>query len=101
MTDQCDVFNDALDNPDCKGILMNCLKSIEKAVRTIRNSVNQNRQTEITANSRLLILQSQSNISLIKFDRYEKRHEENNKQVMRIRTKYLEESIDQQKKYPP
>ena len=25
MIDQCDVFHNALDSPDCPGILMNCL----------------------------------------------------------------------------
>ena len=33
MADQCHVFNDALDNPDCRCILTNCLKIIDKAVR--------------------------------------------------------------------
>ena len=27
MTEECDVFNDALDNEDCRGILLNFLKN--------------------------------------------------------------------------
>ena len=28
MTEECDAFNDALDNEDCKGIILNCLKKL-------------------------------------------------------------------------
>ena len=33
MTEECDVFNDGLDNEDCRGILLNCLKNLEKEVK--------------------------------------------------------------------
>ena len=39
MTEECDVFDDALDNEDCRGILLNCLKNLEKTVKTIRSLV--------------------------------------------------------------
>ena len=42
MSDKYDVFNDALDNKDCTGILLNSLKNLEKEVL-----VDQNRQTQI------------------------------------------------------
>ena len=45
MSDEYEVFNDALDNEDCRGILLNCLKNLEKEVKTIRSLVDQNRQT--------------------------------------------------------
>ena len=47
MTEECDVFSDALDNEDCRGILSNCLKNLKKKVKTIRSLVDQNRQTQI------------------------------------------------------
>ena len=47
MTEECDVFNDGLDNEDCRGILLNCLKNLEKEVKYIRSLVDQNRQTQI------------------------------------------------------
>ena len=47
MSNECDVFNDALDNEDCTGVLLNCLKNLEKKVKTIRSLVDQNRQTQI------------------------------------------------------
>ena len=30
MTEECDVFNDALDNEDSRGILLNCLKKFRE-----------------------------------------------------------------------
>ena len=47
MTGEYDVFNDALDNKDCRRILLNCLKNLEKVVKTIRSLVDQNRQMKI------------------------------------------------------
>ena len=47
MSNECDVFNDDLDNEDCTGVLLNCLKNLEKKVKTIRSLVDQNRQTQI------------------------------------------------------
>ena len=46
MTEECDVFNDGLDNEDCRGILLNCLKNLEKEVKYIRSLADQNRQTQ-------------------------------------------------------
>ena len=45
--DECNVFNDALDNENCRGILLNCLKILEEEVKSIRSFVDQNRQTQI------------------------------------------------------
>ena len=45
MSDECDIFNDALDNEGCRGIILNCLKNLEKEVKTIRSLVDRNRQT--------------------------------------------------------
>ena len=47
MTEECDVLNDGLDNANCRGILLNCLKNLEKEVKYIRSLVDQNRQTQI------------------------------------------------------
>ena len=30
ITEECDVFNDALDNKDCRGTLLNCLVDYAK-----------------------------------------------------------------------
>ena len=62
MTEESDVFNDSLGNEDCRGILLNCLKNLQKEVKYIRSLVDQHRQHRLKANSRSLIFQSQSNL---------------------------------------
>ena len=47
MTEEYDLFSDALDNEDCRCILSNCLKNLKKEVKTIRSLVDQNRQADI------------------------------------------------------
>ena len=46
MAEDCDIFNVVLDNEDCRGILLNFLKNLEKEVKTVRSLVDQNRQTQ-------------------------------------------------------
>ena len=76
MTEECDVFNDGLDNEDCRGILLNCLKNLEKEVKYIRSLVNQNRQIQIK-DEHLLADVSKSVKSITdKFDEYEEQREE-------------------------
>ena len=76
MSDECDVFNDALDNENWRGIILNCLKNLEKEVKTIQSSVDQNRQTQIKGERSLADL-----VKFItdKFDEYKKEREEKNK----------------------
>ena len=47
MSDECDVFNNALDNENWRGILLNCLKNLEKEIKTIQSLVDQKRQMQI------------------------------------------------------
>ena len=39
MTDEYDTFNDSLSNEDCWGILLNCLKNLEKELRAVPSLV--------------------------------------------------------------
>ena len=103
MRDACDVFNDALDNEDCRGILLNCLKSLEKEVKTIWSLVDQNRQTQIKGKQLLADLSKSVKFITDKFDEYEEEREEKNKIIKELnekgsawteRTKNLEESVD-------
>ena len=104
----CDVFNDALDNEDCRGILLNCLKNLEKEVKTIQSLVDQNRQTQIKGEQLLADLSKSIKFITDKFDEYEKEREAKNKIIKEVngkvcalneRSKVLEESIDQQGQY--
>ena len=103
ITEECDVFNDGLDNENCWGILLNCLKNLEKEVKCIKSSVNQNRQTQIKGEQSLTDLSKSVKFITDKFDEYEKEREEKkwNDKVPALteRSKVLEESIDQQEQY--
>ena len=76
MTEECDVFNDGLDNEDCRGILLNCLKNLEKEVKYIRSLVDQNRQTQIKGEQSLADLSKSVKFITDKFDKYEMEREE-------------------------
>ena len=89
MAEECDVFNDGLDNEDCRGILLNCLKSLEKEFNYIRSLVNQNRQTQIKGEQSLANLSKSVKFIADKFDKYEMEREEKNE----IITKLIEKVI--------
>ena len=108
MTEECDVFNDGLDNEDCGGILLNCLKNLEKEVKYIRSLADQNRQTHSKGEQSLADLSKSVKFITDKFDKYEKEREEKNEIIKKVnekvsalteRSKVLEESNDQQEQY--
>ena len=108
ITEECDVFNDGLDNEDCRGILLNCLKNLEKEVKYIRSLGDQNRQTQIKGEQSLADLSKSVKFITDKFDEYEKEREGKNEIIKKLnekvsalteRSKVLEESIDQQEQY--
>ena len=105
MSDECDVFNDALDNEGYRSILLNYLKNLEKEAKTIRSLVDQNRQTQIKGKQPLVDLSNSVKLITDKFDKYEKKRQEKNKIIKALnekvsalteRSKVLEESVDQQ-----
>ena len=67
MSDEYDVFNEVLDNEDCTGILLNCLKDLEKEV-----SIDQNIRTQIKDELSLADLSQSVKFITGKFDEYEK-----------------------------
>ena len=84
MAEECDVFNDGLDNEDCRGILLNCLKSLEKEFNYIRSLVNQNRQTQIKGEQSLANLSKSVKFITDKFDKYEMEREEKNEIITKL-----------------
>ena len=72
MTEESVVFNDGLDNADYRGILLYCLKNLEKEVKHIRSLVDQNRQTQIKGEQSLADLSKSVKFITDKFDKYEK-----------------------------
>ena len=76
MTEESDVFNDALDNEDYRGILLSCLKNLEKEFKTIRSLVDQNRQRQIKREQSLADLSKSVKFITDKFDEYETERDE-------------------------
>ena len=108
MTKESEVFNYGLDNEDCIGILLNCLKKLEKEVKYIRSLVDQNRQTQNKGEQSLADLSKSVKFITDTFDEYEKECEEKNEIIKKLnekvsalteKSKFLEESIDQQGQY--
>ena len=78
MTEEWDIFKDGLDNEDCRGILLNCLKNSEKEIKYIRSLVDQNRQTQVKGEESLADLSESVKFITHKFDEYEKKREGKN-----------------------
>ena len=78
MTEEWDIFKDGLDNEDCRGILLNCLKNSEKEIKYIRSLVDQNRQTQVKGEESLADLSESVKFITDNFDEYEKKREEKN-----------------------
>ena len=76
MSDECDVFNDALDNTDSRGILLNWLKTLVKEIKIIQSLVNQNWQMEIKDVQLLPDLSKSVKFITDKFDEYGKERDE-------------------------
>ena len=72
ISDECDVSNDALDNADSRGILLNLLKNLVKKVKIIRSLVNQNWQMETKDVQLLGDLSKSVKFITDKFDEYGK-----------------------------
>ena len=104
MTEECDVFNDDLDNEDCRGILLNCLTNLEKEVKYIRSLVDQNRQTQIKGEQALADLSNLLQICLMNVRKNARKKNEikklnENVSALTERSKVLEGNIDQQEQY--
>ena len=104
MTEECDVFNDDLDNEDCRGILLNCLTNLEKEVKYIRSLVDQNRQTQIKGEQALADLSNLLQICLMNVIKNARKKNEikklnENVSALTERSKVLEGNIDQQEQY--
>ena len=87
MTEESDAFNNGLDNEDCRGILLNCLKKLEKEVKYIRRLVDQNRQTKIKGEQSLADLSKLVKFVTDKFDEYQKEREEKNEIIKKLNEK--------------
>ena len=56
LSDECDVFAEGLGNEDCRAILFNCLKNLEKGIKSIYVLANDNKASSIKGEKQLVDL---------------------------------------------
>ena len=78
-TDNCDVFKEGLESPECKEILFNCLRNLQEKVTEIFNLAQDMRNMQIKGDKQLQQLKSSVEVMSDKFDDYEKDWKEKEK----------------------
>ena len=71
-TDNCGVFEEGLESPECKEILFNCLRNLQEKVTEIFNLAQDTRNMQIKGDKQLEELKSSVEVMSDKFDEYEK-----------------------------
>ena len=77
--DNCDVFEEGLESPECKEILFNCLRNLQEKVTEILNLVQDMRDIQIKGDRQLEELKSSVEVMSGKFDEYKKDQKEKEK----------------------
>ena len=78
-TDNCDVFEEGLESPECKEILFNCLRSLQEKVTEIFKLVQDTRNMQIKDEKQLKELKSSVEVMSENFEEYKKNRKENGK----------------------
>ena len=78
-TDNCGVFEEGLESPECKEILFNCLRNLQEKVTEILNLVQDMRDIQIKGDRQLEELKSSVEVMSGKFDEYKKDQKEKEK----------------------
>ena len=85
LTDECDVFAEGLGNEDCRAILFNCLKNLEKDIKSIYVLANDNKASSIKGEKQLVDLTESVKLISTKFDQYEKDRKEHIETIKNLR----------------
>ena len=95
-TDNCDVFEEGLESPECKEILFNCLRNLQEKVTEIFNLAQDTRNMQIKGDKQLEERQSSIEVMSGKFDEYEKDRKEKEKIINALQNDVssLKERID-------
>ena len=78
-TEDCDVFKEGLESPECKKILFNCLKNLQGKVTEIFNLAQDTRNIQIKGDKQLEELKSSVEVMSDKFYEYKKGRKEKEK----------------------
>ena len=95
-TDNCDVFEEGLESPECKEILFNCLRNLQEKVTEIFNLAQDTKNMQIKGDKQLEELKSSVEVMSDKFDEYEKDRKEKEKIINGLQNEvsFLKERID-------
>ena len=72
-TDNCFVFEEGLESPECKGIIFNCRKNLQEKVTEYFNLTQDTRNMQIKGDNQLEELKISGEVMLDRFDEYEKK----------------------------
>ena len=95
-TEDCDVFKEGLESPECKEILFNCLKNLQEKVTEIFNLVQDTRNMQIKGGKQLEELKNSVEVMSDKFYEYKKDRKEKEKIINGLQNEVssLKEMID-------
>ena len=95
-TDNCGVFEEGLESPECKEIVFNCLRDLQEKVTEIFNLARDTRNMQIKGDKQLEELKSSVEVMSEKFDAYEKGRKEKEKIINGLQNDVssLKERID-------
>ena len=95
-TDNCDVFEEGLESPECKEILFNCLRNLQEKVTEIFNLAQDTRNMQIKGDKQIEELKSSVEVMSDKFDEFEKDRKEKEKLINGLQNEVssLKERID-------
>ena len=108
LSDECDVFAEGLGNEDCRAILFNCLKNLEKDIKSIYVLANDNKASSIKGEKQLVDLTESVKLISTKFDQYEKDRKEHIETIKNLRKEVnnlseklenVEKKIEDQEQY--
>ena len=96
LSDECDVFNDGVESEDCRVILYNCLKNLEKDIKEIYLLASDNRNRQIKGEKQLSDLAESVSFISSKFDEYEKDRKEKEETINKLKEEVstLSERLD-------
>ena len=107
-TEETDGFDEGVESADCRKVLFNCLKNLERKMNDLYTLANSNKEMQIKGDKHLIELTSSVEFLSSKFDELEKERKEKDELInslqievssLKVEVKNLEKKIDDQEQY--
>ena len=107
-TEETDVFEEGVESADCRKVLFNCLKNLERKMNDLYMLANSNKEMQVKGNKQLIELTSSVEFLTYKFDELEKERKEKDELInsleievfsQKVDVKNLEKKADDQEQY--